>query len=193
VKRILLVCTGNTCRSPMAEALFRRMAEERGVPAEVKSAGVAALAGQPMSRHAADVLRAKGIDPSGFRSSEVSAADVAWADMILTMTSHHKRHLLERFPEAVEKTYALKEFASAEGETAELVKEREALVAELQLKIALGQPIASEERDRLYALERKLPSPDIPDPIGGDRAQYERTAREIETAIAAALERLKER
>ena len=190
MKRILLVCTGNTCRSPMAEALFRRMAEARGIPVKVKSAGVAAMAGQPMSRHAADVLRTKGLDPSGFRSSELTEADVEWADAILTMTANHKRHVLERFPSAVDKTHALKEFASDGGETAEKWKRREALVAELQLKMALGQPISNEERDRLYELDRQLPSLDIGDPIGGDRAQYERTADEIEAAIAAALDRL---
>jgi protein-tyrosine phosphatase len=174
----------------MAEALFRKLAAERGVPAEVKSAGVAALGGQRMSGHAADALRARGVDPSGFRSSEATPELVRWADLILTMTSHHKRHLLELYPEAVEKTYALKEYAGADAETAALYKERESLIADLQLKLALGQGISTEERRRLEELERRLPDPDVQDPIGGSRAQYERTADEIETAIRAVLDRL---
>jgi len=174
----------------MAEALFRKLAAARGVPAEVKSAGVAAYPGQPMSAHAADVLRERGIDPSGFRSSEATAELVRWADLILTMTSHHKRHLLELYPDAVEKTFALKEYAGADAETAALHAERESLAAELQMRMALGKPIRAEERERLYELDRKLPDPDISDPIGGSRARYERTADEIETAIRAVLERL---
>lgn len=173
----------------MAEALFRRMAEARGVPVEVKSAGVAALAGQPMSRHAAEVLKNKGVDAAQFRSTEVTEALVLWADAILTMTSQHKRHVLELHPSAVEKTFALKEFAGADSETAALHRERETLIAELQVRMALQQPIQAAERDRLYELERRLPSLDIPDPIGGDRRQYERTAAEIEAAIAAILDR----
>ena len=190
MKRILLVCTGNTCRSPMAEALFRRLAAERGVGVEVKSAGVAALGGQPMSSHAADVLRSRGVEPGGFRSTEIDRRLTQWADLILTMTSHHKRQLLEMFPEAVEKTYALKEFAGVDAETAALHKERESLTAELQMKLALGQPVDGAERNRLYELERRLPSVDISDPIGGSRARYEQTAEEIEAAIRRVLDRL---
>lgn len=190
MKRILLVCTGNTCRSPMAEALFRTMAEARGIPIEVKSAGIAALSGQPMAKHAAEVLKERGIDAGGFQSSEVTEASVRWADLILTMTSHHKRHLLERFPEAVEKTYALKEQAGADSETADLHQERESLEAELQVRLALKQPVTDEERERLCELERLLPDVDIPDPIGGSRELYEKTAKEIESAIAAILDRL---
>lgn len=191
VKRILLVCTGNTCRSPMAEALFRRMAEKKGVPVEVASAGVAALAGQPMSKHAADVLKDRGIPVGTFRSKEVDAGLVSWADLILTMTAQHKRRLLELYPQAVDKTYALKEFADGGPETAALHREREALIADMQLKLALKQPIGDAERNRLYELERRLPSVDIIDPIGQSRKVYEATADDIEAAADVILERWK--
>jgi protein-tyrosine-phosphatase len=175
----------------MAEAIFRRMAETRGLPVEVKSAGVSAMNGQPMAGHAVDTLRNRGITVNGFQSSEVTAETVAWADLILTMTSQHKRHLLELYPTAVEKTFALMEFAGANDPgTLAVMTEREALTAELQLRMALGQPIRDEERNRLYELERQLPNVDIPDPIGGSRLLYDRTATEIEQAAAAVLDRL---
>lgn len=186
-----MVCTGNTCRSPMAEAIFRRWAAERGADIEVRSAGVAALNGQPMSSHAAAVLRARGIEPGGFQSTEMDEALIDWAELIFTMTSHHKRRLLEQFPAAVEKTYALKEYAGAEDPlTAALLEERESLAAELQLKLALGQSISDAERDRLHELERRLPDYDVADPIGGSRSRYEQTADEIETAIRSIVNRL---
>ena len=59
--RVLFVCTGNTCRSPMAEGIMRKLVADRGLRIEVRSAGVAAAAGASMSRHAEAVLRDKGI------------------------------------------------------------------------------------------------------------------------------------
>ena len=57
MQRILFICTGNTCRSPMAEGLLRKLAAERGLKLEVKSAGVSAVDGMPVSRHTAAILR----------------------------------------------------------------------------------------------------------------------------------------
>lgn len=53
---ILFVCTGNTCRSPMAEGLLRKLAKERGIDLEVRSAGVSAISGTSISRHVAAIL-----------------------------------------------------------------------------------------------------------------------------------------
>ena len=67
VKTILFVCTGNICRSPMAEGLFRQMVKDR-TDIQVGSAGVATGYGQPPSLHAVEVLRPRGIDISRYRS-----------------------------------------------------------------------------------------------------------------------------
>ena len=192
MKRILLVCTGNTCRSPMAEALFRSMAQAENVDVEVRSAGVYAVDGMPMSENAAQVLREKGVDPGSFRSSQLTGEMVQWADTILTMTSRHKRQLLEMHPEAAEKTFVLKEYAGIDPETERLIREREQLVADLQLKIALKEAITDEERARLEEYDRLIPNMDIPDPIGGSKERYMKTADLIEAAIRDILERMKE-
>jgi protein-tyrosine-phosphatase len=190
MKRFLFVCTGNTCRSPMAEALLRRSAEQRGMAVEVRSVGVAAWPNLPMSNNAKKVLAAKGIDAESFRSSEVTQAAVDWADMILTMTTQHKRNMLEMFPDAVDKTFVLQEWAQLNPQMAAVRQEHESLLADLQVKLALGQPITEEEKERLVQLQQQLPVVDIRDPVGGSLATYMHTASEIEAAITAILARI---
>jgi Protein-tyrosine-phosphatase len=189
--RILFVCTGNTCRSPMAEALFRRMAEEAGMAAEARSAGVAALDGQPISKHSKKVLEERGITDD-LQSRSLKQEDVAWADLILTMTMHHKRIVIEEFPEAIDKVYTLKEYASFDQEQTKAVQERESLMAKLQLQIAAGQTPDEQDMNRLLELEGKVPNYDIIDPFGGNLTLYTNVAKEIEEQLRRVIERLRE-
>ncbi|WP_274362440.1 low molecular weight protein arginine phosphatase [Paenibacillus thermotolerans] len=192
-KRLLFVCTGNTCRSPMAESLFRKLAAESGLEAEAKSAGVAALNGTSMSKHSATVLKNKGIkDTHRFQSSELTKELVDWADLILTMTSHHKRHVLESYPGAVDKTFTLKEYADDSSDLDALHRERESLIADLQVKMALKQHITDAEKDKLFELEQRVPNMDIVDPIGGSLKTYEVVARELEAVLLGIIEKLKQ-
>lgn len=117
MKRILFVCTGNTCRSPMAESLMRHMAEQAGLVVEVKSAGLAAAEGLSMSAHAQDVLQEKGIACEVF-SKPFTKELADWADWILTMTEGHKSHILVQYPQFAEKVHVLKQFANG-GEDAQ--------------------------------------------------------------------------
>jgi protein-tyrosine phosphatase len=143
-----------------------------------------------MSSNAKKVLAAKGIDAESFRSSEVTQAAVDWADMILTMTTQHKRNMLEMFPDAVDKTFVLQEWAQLNPQMAAVRQEHESLLADLQVKLALGQPITEEEKERLVQLQQQLPVVDIRDPVGGSLATYMHTASEIEAAITAILARI---
>lgn len=192
MKRILFICTGNTCRSPMAEAMLRRMAAERGITVAVRSAGVSTVDGLPVSAHAIETLRRREIDHKS-SSRAITGEAVKWADIILTMTSSHKRGLLQWFPEAVDKTYTLKEYAYQDARTLADIEELEKLYTELHMKQALGQQLSSGERNRLLELERRIPSFDIVDPFGGSLSIYDSCAREIEDALTRLLDKLTKR
>ncbi|HZJ15005.1 MAG TPA: low molecular weight protein arginine phosphatase, partial [Chthoniobacteraceae bacterium] len=88
MKHVLFVCTGNICRSPMAEGLFREAARQFG-DIKVSSAGVGAIHGQMPSSHAIEVLRPLGIDISRQRSQPLSDELVAQATHIFAMTRGH--------------------------------------------------------------------------------------------------------
>jgi glycine hydroxymethyltransferase len=109
VKNILFVCTGNICRSPMAEGLFRHMVGKRP-DLKVRSAGVSTYPGQPPSHHAVEALADLGIDISGIRSQPLSEEVVRNATCIIAMTRGHLETIQYLFPEAAEKTYLLREF-----------------------------------------------------------------------------------
>lgn len=87
---LLFVCTGNTCRSPLAEAIARRHLEERGWRhVRVGSAGVAAHDGSPATAEAVSVARRRGVDLSGHQSRTLDRDLVDWADLVLVMGPSH--------------------------------------------------------------------------------------------------------
>ncbi|THF84076.1 low molecular weight protein arginine phosphatase [Cohnella fermenti] len=191
MRKILLVCTGNTCRSPMAEAMLRSLAEESGLDVEVRSAGVSTVNGLPVSPNAAEALRRRGVEkPAG--SASLTGEETDWADLILTMTGSHKRAVLERYPEAEIKTYTLKEFALQDDPVMDDLLEAERLFADWQLKRALGEELPAKDRARLAELQRRLPSFDIADPYGGPLEVYERCADEIMDALKRTVGKLRE-
>ena len=117
MKHVLFICTGNVCRSPMAEGLLRHMAGDR---VKVASAGLGAGHGQPPSAHAIEVLRKEGIDIADIRSQPVSAHLLQQADYIFTMTRDHLDMLLLLFPEMASKTRLLRFEEAAKGGRADV-------------------------------------------------------------------------
>src|SRR5213593_593767 len=109
MKTILFVCTGNICRSPMAEGLFRHAIKGRN-DFRVLSAGVGAVEGQPPSEHAVQALRELGIDISKQRSRMLTGELVQQADYIFGMTHSHVDAVALLYPHAAEKTFMLREF-----------------------------------------------------------------------------------
>ncbi|MEP7326495.1 MAG: low molecular weight protein arginine phosphatase [Gemmatimonadota bacterium] len=113
--KILFVCTGNTCRSPMAEAMMRRLLEERSIgEIEVRSAGTGAYDGAPASEGAYLVGLENGIDLSSHRAQRLTRELVSEADLILTMSPQH-RDRAQDFGGG-EKVFLLGTYAGREGE-----------------------------------------------------------------------------
>lgn len=94
-RRVLFVCTGNICRSPLAEALLRQVAERRALAIEVSSAGTGAWDGAPASEGAYLVGLEQGLDLSGHKAQLLSRDVVERADLILTMARHHRARVDE--------------------------------------------------------------------------------------------------
>ncbi len=115
--KVLFVCTGNTCRSPMAEKLMNDALETTHLPFKVivSSAGLSAKTGDAASETARQLLSEKGIySLENHAASNVSQEKIDDADLILVMTSEQRQQLLSMFPYAATRTYLLQEFADPE-------------------------------------------------------------------------------
>ncbi|QVL35102.1 hypothetical protein [Aminirod propionatiphilus] len=158
MERLLFVCGGNTCRSPMAAALADAMLRRRGMDGrwEVASAGVAAFAGDEATPLARSVVARRGLSLEGHRSRPLSAYDVEMARLVLTMTLAQRDALRHLYPEFRERIFLLSE--------------------------AAGRTLSGQERESEAG---GVPSPllEIEDPFGGDGADYEDAAALLEELI----------
>jgi len=112
-KTILFVCTGNTCRSAMAEGIFKKILKERkedNSSFNILSAGISALPGISPTPEAIKVMSEQGIDISQHHAQELREEIIKKADLILVMANEHKEYVHKEFPFAQNKTFLLKKF-----------------------------------------------------------------------------------
>ncbi|MBI3554472.1 MAG: low molecular weight protein arginine phosphatase [Elusimicrobia bacterium] len=111
VKKILFVCTGNICRSAMAEQLLRHLAKARGLDLETRSCGIAAEGYYEVPAVVHRLLAAKGVPAFDHTARLVAREPLRWADLVLAMTELHREHIVDQFPEFTGKTRLLREQA----------------------------------------------------------------------------------
>ncbi|HVS69127.1 MAG TPA: hypothetical protein VHE56_11285 [Mycobacteriales bacterium] len=185
--RVLVVCTGNICRSPFAERLLRARLDERFGPeakvVEVSSAGTGALVGEPMMPESAETLLRYGGDPAEFVACALSVEQIEAADLVLGLTRAHRSAAVTMFPRAAAKSVTLREYARL-------------LTGVSRADVASSGP---DLVDRFRALTTmafsrrgfeppKDPSDDdVPDPFGGSMAGYEKAAALIDQALEVPL------
>ncbi|GGJ02399.1 hypothetical protein GCM10010885_09620 [Alicyclobacillus cellulosilyticus] len=117
---LLFVCTGNTCRSPMAAMLTMAKLQERGLGWTAESAGLYAAEGQPMTPLAQDALTRRHVPLKPHASRPLTRELAERADLILTMTASHAREAQARFPDLAGKIHALGAFVAGAEEAAEV-------------------------------------------------------------------------
>ena len=113
IRHILVVCVGNICRSPMAEAVLRDALTGQ-VEITVESAGLGALVDEPASEHSVELMRERGLDITSHRAQQLTPELVTKADLILVMESGHRRVIDANEPTARGKVYRLGEWQDLE-------------------------------------------------------------------------------
>lgn len=178
---VLFVCTGNICRSPVAEKLFRARLIP-GSEVTASSAGTFGLEGYEMDGPSALALSEIGVDPEGHVARRITIELVQDADLILTASDEHRSVVLREAPRKMTKVFTLREF----GRLAGTLPEREEA-------LAVPSPDLLRQRVRLIASQRGLVPPaapgsdDISDPFGATIDTARRCVADVSAAVDAAL------
>ncbi|WP_382310252.1 low molecular weight phosphatase family protein [Herbiconiux sp. UC225_62] len=180
---ILTVCSGNICRSPMAEQLLRRRLQD--YPGIVmSSAGTFAGPNEAMPEEAAALSVRFGGEPRGHLSRSLTESMVNEADLILAMSRNHRREIAELAPRKVKSTFTIREFARL-GATLSDEEVVDAARQQITLRSALieASALVASRRGRPDTLEFVPAEEDVIDPYRRSAATYERSAQELVPAV----------
>jgi protein-tyrosine phosphatase len=183
--QILFVCTGNVCRSPAAERLLRRELDRAsgGISGlsgvDVASAGTGALIGEPISPPMAALIDRAGADPEDFAARQLTRALLRPADLVITMTSEHRRDAVTLLPAAVQRTFVLAELAQMLGEV-EVGEVAAAGGASSSSGERIRAAVAAAKRYRTPGVD---PVEDVIDPYGRSSSVYAASFAQIQAAL----------
>ncbi len=174
---LLVVCTGNVCRSPAAELLLRAGLGDAGPG--VASAGLSALAGEPVAAPMAALLRADGVDPDGFTARQLDVPALRGAGVVLTMTTAQRAAVVGRAPAVVRRAFTLREFA-------ELARLGAGVPQEGDPAARLAALVAAAPR--LRALRTGAREDDVEDPYGRSADVFARSYGHVRDAVATLVD-----
>lgn len=183
--QILFVCTGNVCRSPAAERLLRRELDRAsgGISGlsgvDVASAGTGALIGEPISPPMAALIARAGADPEDFAARQLTRAILRPADLVITMTSEHRRDAVTLLPAAVQRTFVLAQLAQMLGEV-EVGEVAPAGGASSSSGERIRAAVAAAKRYRTPGVD---PVEDVIDPYGRSSSVYAASFAQIQAAL----------
>ncbi|MGD7733876.1 hypothetical protein ACQCX5_13095 [Propionibacteriaceae bacterium G57] len=170
---ILVVCTGNICRSPAGEVLLQ---DALGPSVRVRSAGTGALVGRAVDPQMASLLQSDKLDHAGFRARQLAEDELRGAGLVLAMDLDHRSAIVELAPATVRRTFTLLEFADIVGQLdPSALAGRQTPVDRLQALV----PLATAARGRT----RHDAAVEVPDPYRQSQQQFEHSYGLIRGAV----------
>jgi protein-tyrosine phosphatase len=170
---VLLVCTGNICRSPMALGILRERSRQLPQPLRLRSAGLGAAVGDPATPEAVTAAAELGADIGDHASAPLDAASVQRADLVLAMAAGHRAKILDQVPQAGPHTFTLKELAGL----------LDALPAPTSPPSRSGALERVAQAHRLRSEGKTVPDEDVADPLGLSLEAYRAAAWDMGEAL----------
>lgn len=166
---VVFICSGNTCRSPMAEAIARKLAKDRSINGKFVfySAGVSANPGSPPAAYARSVLKEMGYPGENLRSKSIHDVPLEEADLVLAFEIWQRRSVLNLFPGLEGRVFTLGRLLSA---SLSVLRDRHG------------------DMDDLKKMLEQFSDTDILDPLGKSIDDYRETAEKIETALSGMID-----
>lgn len=181
--QVLLVCTGNVCRSPYIERRLRQLLEGSGV--EVVSAGTRAVVEAPIDQGSVVELTKRQTDPGGFAARQLTPLIIEGADLVLTAAREHRAGVVQLNPKALRYCFTLGDFADlVDGLGLDEVGEGEAGAT------PVARVAAAAAARRGLVAPRTAAESDIVDPVNQGPAQFARMADDIERALPSVVRAL---
>lgn len=182
--KVVFVCTGNICRSPMAEQMLIQRAAKVKLPISVSSAGVMAMNGDPMTPQSADAMIVRGYTPTKHVAQDLTSKILDEADLVLTATLEHRSELARMSPKASKHSFTIDEFARltsfllADPEFQEEFKKKPRETREQYLKRAVHEAVLLRGM-----VPTNLDPRDVIDPYGESVEVYNQVAEHIDVMI----------